>query len=390
MPNTTTPVSRLRQAFTLVEILVVIAIIGILMGIAIPAIQRALIKGRETAMRVEVTALSQAVEQYLQKYGDYPPDGSDLGVFTRHMRRVFPRMASPDVELLDLLLDNRTDDDPMSAGTFSGVAMDRAEAIVFFLGGFSDDVQHPLTGNGGPLSRASGTAGSVLISDYQYNATRDNSFFDFDLARLTVARATDTSPLLSTDETLVGNTAAAFGGADPLPAYRYREDEASPIVYFDSRTYGLVATAGGGTAYNGYLTGDFGGLRPYKTELNVALPANGTNYASEAEAFNAVAFHNANTFQIISPGMDGVYGSIVSVTASDPADTPIHFVTESGRPVRPAFGTGVAGLSDLIFTSTSLGSGGYQDVDWDADITVNGNLDNVTNFVELTLEGALP
>jgi len=357
------------------------------MAIAIPAVNRALIRGRETTMRLEINAIEQAAEQYLQKYGDYPPDGSDQNVLSRHMRRLFPRMAQPDLTLMDRLMDNSINN---AAGVFSPVAMDRGEAIVFFLGGFSNDVQHPITGKGGPLALLSSAAvGSQNILDYQYNATRDNSFFDFNAARLTMDRASDVLPLLSTDETLLGNTAAFYGGNDPLPSYRCRDNSNSPLLYFDSRTYGVVSAAGASpVVYNGFATSNFGGLRPYKTEIGVDAPV-GAYYATEAEAFNAVKFHNPDTYQILSPGMDNVYGSLLSIVASNPGARPVHFVTETGRAVTPIFGTGVTGLNSLIFTAPGLGSKGFQDVDWVSGIDVNGNLDNVTNFTESTLEGAL-
>ncbi len=58
-------------------------------------------------------------------------------------------MAEPDITLLNRILD---DSATTTAGTFSAVAMDRGEALVFFLGGFSSDIQHPLTGPEGRLS----------------------------------------------------------------------------------------------------------------------------------------------------------------------------------------------------------------------------------------------
>ncbi len=391
MSNHDKPTAPHRDAFTLVELLVTISIIGIVMAIAIPAITSALRRARQTAQKLEVDVLARSVEQYLEKYGDYPPDGSNVDYLKRHMRRLFPRMASPDTILLDRLTDDSTDE---TMGTFSGVAMDRAEALVFFLGGFSGNKQLPITGAGGPLEfKPVGSSTDVLdIRNYQYNATRDNALFEFDPARLSIARATDTAPMLSTDEALLGNTAAIYGGTDLLPVYFATTKSAAPIVYFDSRTYGVLGfdTASSRNIYNGYRTGDlsFGGIRPYKTEIAVEAPI-AVNYASEAESFNAIKFHKADKFQIISPGEDGVFGAIVSTDVTDPGTTPVHFVTQTGRPVVPYFGTAYTNLVSLVFTNSSLGSKNYQDSDWSTDILVDGHLDNITNFSTSTLESDL-
>lgn len=363
-------IKKTNHGFTLVELMIAIVIIGILMAIAIPAVGRAITTARQTAIRMEINALEGAVEQYMQKYGDYPPDGSSREVLNRHMRRLFPRMIEPDNSLLVQLTSIR------GSTEFSVVAMDRAEALVFFLGGFSDNALHPLTGEGGPLELIPGnTLGSMDINHYQCNATRDNAFFDFDPARLTYARASDTSPLLSTDES-VWTTAAELaqaGGFDVLPVYLSGGSEPAPIVYFDSRTYGLVTPG----VYNGFLHPTLGGVRPYKTGRDIKPPS-GAAYGSAVEAFAAIPFHKPKTFQIISPGLDGIYGSIVSLGSGEP----VHFITETGAPVFP--NAGAAGPAGLAVTAAGVGTK-FQDVDWNPGITVNGHLDNITNFSSSTL-----
>ncbi len=358
-------IKKPNHGFTLVELMIAIVIIGILMAIAIPAVNRAIIAGRQTAIRLEINALEQAVEQYMQKFGDYPPDGSSQDVVIRHMRRRYPRISEPDVSLLTALTSIR------GTSTPSTVAMDRAEALVFFLGGFSDDALHPLTGEGGPLELIPGNpATSADIAHYQYNATRDNSLFDFDPARLTYGRATDASPLLSTDES-VWTTAALLaqaGGVDVLPVYLSGGAEPAPIVYFDSRTYGLVAPG----VYNRFLHPTLGGIRPYKTGRDIKPPS-GSTYGTAAEAFAAVPFHNPKTFQIISPGLDGKYGSLIEAGGA-----PVHYITETGTPVYPnASAANAAGLAAV--------SGGYGPRFQEGGTEVDGHLDNITNFSSSTL-----
>ncbi|HBJ35108.1 MAG TPA: protein containing Prepilin-type cleavage/methylation [Planctomycetaceae bacterium] len=358
-----------KHGFTLVELMIAIVIIGILMAIAIPAVNRTIVAAKQTKIRLEINALEQAVEQYMQKFGDYPPDGSSQDVVIRHMRRRFPRIAEPDVSLLTRLTSVRGTTTP------SAVAMDRAEALVFFLGGFSDDSLHPLTGEGGPVALIPGrTAGSTNIDDYQYNATRDNSLFDFDPSRLTYARANDTAPLLSVDESVwSGADLNEAGGVDVLPVYLSGGAEPAPIVYFDSRTYGLVAPG----VYNGFRHPTLGAIRPYKTGRDIKPPG-GATYGSVDAAFAAVPFHNPKTFQIISPGLDGLYGTLVGTAGG----LPVHYITETGTPVFP--NDSAANPAGLAVTAPGIGprfqEGGTE---------VNGHLDNITNFSASTLEDDL-
>ena len=264
--------------------------------------------------------------------------------------------------------------------------MDRAEALVFFLGGFSEDVARPLTGAAGPLEFKDyqGDGDQTNLANYQYNATRDNALFEFAPDRLTFGLRS--GRYVSTDEAELGYADVAHGGNDLLPAYRSTRAR-SPILYFDSRTYGIVSTG----TYNGYWAGgEFGGLRPYKTAIG-AQPAASGSYASPGEAVNAVEFQNRDTFQIISPGGDGIYGAIASIDPSDLTSPPVHFITDENEDANIAAGTAVTPNPADIF---DLGSNGprisrFQESSW-PNIIDNGHLDNITNFSTSTLESDLP
>ena len=274
--------SRAKRGFTLVELLVVISIIILLVGLLLPAIMGVRASFERSASKFEVQALDNAVENYRTKYGDYPPDASSWGLTERHLRKAFPNILSSELNLL------------------KGFDMDPAEALVFFLGGFSSDSQRPFTGKGGPLTVTGGTPAAPIC---RYNASRENSFFEFPPARLTL----NSDGTASLDEATLFNT----GKADDLfPVFMGRlntKEAGVPYVYFDSRTYSSVI---GGTAaapiFNFYqpsnvLTvtgpavnrGDLGAVRPYLAEVTGA---------------GAFKFENSKTFQIIAPGIDGRYG----------------------------------------------------------------------------------
>lgn len=61
-----------RQFFTLVELLLVIAIIAILAGIAIPVVGGMNKKGKETKARSEINAIKLSFQQFETDYGAFP------------------------------------------------------------------------------------------------------------------------------------------------------------------------------------------------------------------------------------------------------------------------------------------------------------------------------
>jgi prepilin-type N-terminal cleavage/methylation domain-containing protein len=104
------PSREKRHAFTLVEMLTVIIIIGILAGLMLLAFGAARTKSRTTTIKMEVSQLAIALENYKQQYGEYPPDFSGVGLpndsndtppeakrtearqrVLRHLRKRFPR-----------------------------------------------------------------------------------------------------------------------------------------------------------------------------------------------------------------------------------------------------------------------------------------------------------
>lgn len=67
--------SKFRAGFTLIEILVTIALIAALMAVAVPALQGVGERAAFTRARAELALITQALEGYRRAYGDYPQTG---------------------------------------------------------------------------------------------------------------------------------------------------------------------------------------------------------------------------------------------------------------------------------------------------------------------------
>ena len=260
-----------KSAFTLVEMLVVIIIIGVLAALLLPAVNAIRGSANKAAAAVEISQLDFALQSLKEKYGSYPPDFADvdrvaaLAQVKRFIAKAWPRCTR-------LPRDFRGTELPpqFNAGT----------ALVFWLGGnfdrsqdldtgrwliqhigFSADPQNPfdVDADGDPLPAVAASPGDPVRC-----ASRVNPFYRFPNDRIT------------------GSPAANFAF---WPKTHLRPTVGAGYVYFraENRSY----------ATKGFATLAYGAMVDGRHPL-MPLPW---------------PWLNADTFQIRSCGPDGAWYS---------------------------------------------------------------------------------
>ncbi len=76
-----------EEGFTLIEILIVVAIIGILVTLAQPSFQRSVLSAREATLKEDLFVLRDVIDQYYADNGAYPPSLAEL-VEKRYLRGI--------------------------------------------------------------------------------------------------------------------------------------------------------------------------------------------------------------------------------------------------------------------------------------------------------------
>jgi len=350
--------------FTLVELLVVITIIGILAGLAVPAIFSAVKTARSTAMKMELNSLETAVQKYQEKYGDYPPDFSDWAVVERHYRKIFPRISG-DLVLLQRMLDANPYNPLMgnfdlNPNVHDPIMMDRGEVLNWVLGGYSSDPLRPFTGPGGPLEKVGQVTQSGTNYDiYQVNTSRENSFFDFGPGQLDLTLKTKNAPINL-------NNYYKSSDNDLFLSYASSTKTKTPHVYFDSRTYDHKSVLG----FNGFSrSNDTGSVRPYLSDI---VQTNG-----------GWQFMKPNSFQIIAPGIDTNFGWLSQRGGPNiptDQDTAVYFQYPTGKAV--TFDVSTNPITRALRPDVNRYQEPVPALAGQSNVIDDGQQDNLTNFAD--------
>lgn len=296
MNYTKTNALTARRGFTLIELMVVIAIILVLVGLLSAAVRMAVVKGQEAKNRHDIMQLDISLQAFYTQFNFYPPSRlllpetlADLNGLKGtpnvaslandsefYLKNMFPRLdwATTHVPLApnpawvgyDWNGDNRYTPVSPALTNPQSILLRGDQCLVFFLGGIQRGIQGP----GFSPNPRDPTALPTTAADS--NWTRP--LFEFQAGRLSTKYLT--GPAQGQD----------VHPSNTYPSY-FDVYQKNPFLYFSSykaqngyeQRYGVGDCSG--------ITNVLGNIRPYRDA--------------------AGNFFKPNTYQIISAGRNGVF-----------------------------------------------------------------------------------
>ena len=248
-----------RTAFTLVELLVVITIIGILAGLIAAAAIPARRAANRAAITMEINQLDMACKAFKEKLGDYPPDFADVdrvkakADVVRFIARAFPRCTRLPINFQNAATDLPAEYNPGTALAF-WLGGDR-DADGNFIG-FSADPSNPFDVDavGAPLTTKC--------------PSRIQPFYDFNRERM---------------------VAWTWQGCTPVPCRSYWPQGTTPESTTQGAGFFYFRNDNGNYATKGWLNVNRGAIRDGRVTGTVWL--------------------NPQSFQIRCCGLDGRWWS---------------------------------------------------------------------------------
>ena len=334
-----------RAGFTLIELLMVVIVIGILIGLLLPVIAGALRTARNAAVQAEINQLAQALANFKNTFGDYPPsrvllvengnygqfinstqpvhtidtnaspNDTTVGVLAQRsltaMRKFFPKVVFSTSGVPPQITPTFWYDFNGNGKVDAGYVLHGHECLVFFLGGvpFMD----PSTGSFGmtgfgkdPVNPFTNSlASDPNFANHQnpmYSANRQSPSFEFVPSRLFLDPSNPTTPGIpgyydslgaSDPNSTVGSALNYYVYFSSYGNGGYDPNDVNFLTEADANTTSPIWLQFFTTTSQNYRLSP--APNPYTTSTTVTVN-------------NTVTYEKAQTFQIFSPGVDGLYG----------------------------------------------------------------------------------
>lgn len=118
-----------QKGYTLLELMIVVAIVGILVTLAIPTFQQSAVKAREAALKQNLFTMRAVIDQFYADRGDYPLSLDEL-VEAKYIRDIPVDPFTKSNTTWDTIYEDQEEGDDSPAGIYDiksgsdGIALD--------------------------------------------------------------------------------------------------------------------------------------------------------------------------------------------------------------------------------------------------------------------------